>query len=245
MNYYSNKVYGAFALTSSLIILGSTVKAQQTPHQEVELPKVQIFSNQFNMEDETFKHLQQAYADYNELQAMYEELQANYDKLQDSMNILLESPVFNPSDITIPSHAHIHQIRYALQDTELVDLASTFLEAEKIYNVNAFFLIGLVCLESSYGRSDRAIYDNNLSGYAVYNDNSVGKKFVSKEASILETARLISEDYVPEGAKYYTGKCIYQINQMYSADPNWASKIVNIANRKVNEAKMWGVIEYE
>lgn len=241
-----NKTYGAFALTSSLIILGSTVEAQQTTQQELELPKAQIFSDtRLNMEEETFKHLQQAYAEYSELQAMYEDLQTNYDELQGYMNLLLESPVFNPSDVTIPSNAHIYQIKYALQDTELMDLASTFIEAEKTYNVNAFFLIGLVCLESSYGRSDRALNDNNLSGYAVYNDNSVGKKFVSKEASIMETARLIAEDYLPDGARFHTGKSIHQINQMYSADPEWANKIINIANRKVNEAKMWGVIEYE
>lgn len=185
--------------------------------------------------------LHETYEDYTDLKAMYEELEENYRELQGQLDNLLTYPYFTSSDVSIVSNAHVYQMKYALEGTELQSLASTFIQAEKTYKINAFFLAGLVSLESDYGRSDRAVNDNNLSGYAVYNDNSVGRKFASKEESIMETARLISEDYLPEGAKFHTGKSIYEINQMYSADKEWNVKITRIADKFCNKAKMWGV----
>ena len=242
---FTKRLYATSFLATGLATLGLVAYAKQTekPVEELNLPPVLEYSisEQFNVQNSLIDTIHDIATDYSDLEAMYTELQQNYDLLQEQMEKLLSKPVFNPSDVTIVSNANVYQVKHALQETNLVDLASTFVEAEKTYHINAFFLIGLVCLESSYGHSDRAINDNNLSGYAVYNDYSVGRKFSSKHESIMETARLIAEDYLPDGAKFHTGKSIYAINQMYSADPNWNVKITNIANRMLDKARMWGV----
>lgn len=232
-------------LAVSTSVLVGTVVAYANQYTGVtEKPSVTLKSRipeYLDMNNPVMQKLEEAYSEISELQALYEDLSSNYAELQASMDKLLTKPVFNSQDVSVVSHVNVYQMKHALEGTELYSLANTFVEAEKTYSINAFFLAGLVAVESGWGTSARAINDNNMSGYAVYNDNSVGKKFVSKEASIMETARLIAEDYLPEGSKYHTGKSVYDINQLYSADSNWNLKISNIANELSNKAKMWGV----
>ena len=84
--------------------------------------------------------------------------------------------------------------------------------------------------ESAWGESNRAVNDNNMTGYAVYNDHSRGVVFNSKEECILRTAQLLKEDYIPKDSKHSTGANIWSINKVYSADTNWANTISSIAN---------------
>lgn len=233
---------------STSVLVGIVASANTLSTKGTEKPSVVIESripDYLDVNNPVMKKLQEVNDDYSQLQALYMELADDYRYLQEQMDKLLTSPVFTSQDVQVKSNAHIHQIRYVLEGTELYPLVSTFLEAENTYGINVFFLIGLVALESGWGTSERALNDNNMSGYAVYNDNSVGRKFISKEESILETARLISEDYLPYDSKYNTGKSIYEINQKYSADTNWGAKITNIANELCIKAKLWGVVEYE
>ena len=229
---------------STSVLLGIVANASTSNTKGDKKPSVTLESRipeDLDMNNPVMQKLQEAYATIDELHALYEDLSDNYDLLQEQMDKLLTKPVFNSQDVSVMSNVNVHQLSYALEGTALQPLASTFVKAEKTYSINAFFLTGLVAVESGWGTSDRAINDNNMSGYAVYNDNSVGKKFSSKEESIMETARLIAEDYLPEGAKYHTGKSVYDINQLYSADSNWNLKISNIASELSNKAKMWGV----
>lgn len=55
--------------------------------------------------------------------------------------------------------------------SKIIASASAFVEAEKKYGVNAFFMAGIVALESGFATSRRAIEDNNLTGYEVYSDS--------------------------------------------------------------------------
>ena len=217
----------------------TTVAKDEVPTKTVEIKE--RIPEYLKLDNPIVVKLQESYHDYNELQALYEDLSTSYDLLQEQLDNLLKSPVFNSQDVSVLSNVNTYQLKHALQGTNLEPLASAFVKAEKTYSINALFLTGLVAVESGWGTSDRAINDNNMSGYAVYNDNSVGKHFSSKEESIMETARLIAEDYLPQGAKFHTGKSIYEINQLYSADKNWNLKITRIARDLTNKAKMWGV----
>lgn len=53
----------------------------------------------------------------------------------------------------------------------MMHLANAFVDAEKKYGVNAFFMAGIVALESGFATSRRALEDNNLTGYEVYSDS--------------------------------------------------------------------------
>ena len=231
------------ALSTSFLLGTVVVYAQQQTKVSKEpiATPITVTQGYLEMNHSLTHKLEETQRELSELQALYEDLSLSHVKLQDSINKLITEPVFNAQDVSILSNVHIHQMNHALDGTALQPLAKTFIEAEKTYSINAFFLAGLVAVESGWGTSDRAINDNNMSGYAVYNDNSVGKKFSSKEESILETARLIAQDYLSDGAKYHTGKSVEEINQLYSADSLWNLKISNIANELSTKAKMWGV----
>ena len=118
--------------------------------------------------------------------------------------------------------------------------------------------------KASYNTYDKA---NNSNPIAKYNNEPTGvwSKFryyvleIGKDSYIKRVIALpgehveimngnvyingeqLQEDYLPEGAKYHTGKSVYDINQLYSADSNWNLKISNIASELSNKAKMWGV----
>ena len=172
------------------------------------------------------KELSQLQKDYNKLQSDYKE---TYQAYTEARNIILKDLVYDPNDITKPSGADIVHLTKALKGTQLEGLAPTFFKAEEEYGINAIMLASLVATESAWGESDRAVNDNNMTGYAVYNDYSNGAIFKSKDECILRTARLLKEDYIPKDSKYNTGANIGNINKLYSADKNWANTITQIA----------------
>ncbi|MGL5329679.1 MAG: hypothetical protein ACRDD7_10445, partial [Peptostreptococcaceae bacterium] len=79
-----------------------------------------------------------------------------------------------------------------------------------------------------WGTSKLSVNNNNLSGYAIYNRGS-NFTFSSKESCVIETARLLSEDYLTKGGKYYNGKSLQSINKLYSASGDWHIKVDSIA----------------
>jgi beta-N-acetylglucosaminidase len=160
-----------------------------------------------------------------ELESKNKELESKNKELEERIKELLSIPEMNPSNVTSKSNVTETGLKMALKNTGLQGLEPSFVQAEKEYGINAIFLTSLVALESEWGNSSRAKRHNNLSGYAVYNDIAVGRIFSSKHESIMETARLIKEDYVGQGRFD-----IYSIGKKYSADINWAVKVASISN---------------
>lgn len=139
------------------------------------------------------------------------------EKIEQLNKDLIESSkaVYNNNDITKKSNITYNQLRLALEDYNMQKLAYYIIEAEKKYGVNALFLAGLIANETGYGTSRRYIEDNNVGGYEVYTANSKGRIFSSKEESVYEVARLLSEDYLDEDGIYHNGKSSYDINKLY------------------------------
>lgn len=130
-------------------------------------------------------------------------------------------------------------MRKALRDTGLEKLADYYVEAEKIFGVNAIFLASLTAQESAWGTSNRAINQNNLSGFEVYHADAKGRYFQNKRESIMKTAELLSKNYLNENGVYYKGKDIFNVNSTYcpNDDYYWSSSINKIAYglvKKVN-----------
>jgi flagellum-specific peptidoglycan hydrolase FlgJ len=167
-----------------------------------------------------------------------DQLKTENDTLQGHIDALLKLPEWDANDVTSKSNATVTGLQLALKDTDLNGLEGALIKAEKEYGINAIFLTSLVALESGWGSSNRAKTQNNLSGYAVYSDNSPGKTFSSKEESIMVTARLLKENYVGEGL--YD---IHSINKKYSESNSWSRKIKTIANDLVVEASVVNHVE--
>ena len=117
---------------------------------------------------------------------------------------------------------------------ELNEEYGKLVEAEKKYGVNAFFMAGIVALESGFATSRRAIEDNNLTGYEVYSDSSEGRLFNSHDESVLHTARHLSKNYLKEDSMYYNGLSVDAIQIMYcpdeEEDKRWEEKVDYLAS---------------
>lgn len=142
---------------------------------------------------------------------------------------------FDCNNIRTKSNATVRDMTVALKNTGLQGLESAYVEAEKKYGVNAIALASLTIEESGWGNSARAKNQNNLSGFEVYSDDSVGKIFDSKEESILTTAKILSRDYLDSKGIYHKGCSLKDINFYYSASPYWASNITSIAKDLVSK----------
>jgi beta-N-acetylglucosaminidase len=140
-----------------------------------------------------------------------------------------ESVTFNSQDLRVLSNLTTQEM-YDILPEGMKELAPGFIDAEKVYKVNALGLAGLIALESGWNTSPRAVNQNNLTGYMVYNDNSVGKTFSSKYECIMTTAKLLDRDYLNNEGVWHNGVSMASINVKYSADDNWHIKINGIAN---------------
>ena len=148
---------------------------------------------------------------------------------------------FNHANVLEVSHVTVEDLYSVLEGTALYDLAPIYVEAENLYGVNALFIVALTALESGWGTSDRAVYDNNLTGFGVYTDDSVGINATSKRENILMTTSWLKEAYLTEGGKYHNGFSVYSINIRYcltetgEVNTHWSETITTIAYDLLSE----------
>ena len=172
------------------------------------------------------------------LKIEYEKLQAirrNEEKVEANR---VEGVTYLRENVTVISGITEEEMKEVLINTTgsktMTHLANAFVEAEKKYDVNAFFMAGIVALESGFATSRRALEDNNLTGYEVYSDTSEGRLFSSHQESVLHTARHLSKNYLKEDAMYYNGLSVDAIQLMYcpdeEEDKRWEEKVDYLAS---------------
>ena len=176
----------------------------------------------------------------NEKQAIESQLSETTEELENARRDIekyTRVTYFNEYDLTQRSYASIVHMKKALKGTELQCIASSFVEAEETYGVNAYFLAAIAAFESSWGTSSRAIYQNNLTGHAVYNNFARGTYFNSWHESIMTTAKILKENYLCYDGVYYNGLSTVDVNKKYcflqdeiTIDYNWSSSINSIAH---------------
>ena len=147
---------------------------------------------------------------------------------------------FNAYDVTQVTGLtanELYQTLSGFKNGVLAKFAWVLKDCEDIYGINAFFLAALIAQESGWVTSDRALYQNNLTGHAVYNNAAAGTTFNSQEESIYNTAKLLRNNYLTQGGSNYHGTSIWNVNTDYcltqdssSTDYNWSSNISSIAN---------------
>lgn len=138
---------------------------------------------------------------------------------------------FNPNNIRELSGITGDEMYELLKSRGVRDVSHALVQAEETYNINAIILAGLICLESGWGESSRSTgWTNNMSGMGVPSDHSVGYIYESRQASVLDTARQLDKYYLSEGAPYYNGTSLWNVNVKYCTSDAWADKIISICN---------------
>lgn len=185
------------------------------------------------IEDEKIKN-----EELENLKLEYEKLQARMREEENIEKNRINNVSYLRDNVTVISGITKEEMKEVLINTTgsktMVHLADAFVEAEQKHGVNAFFLASIVALESGFATSRRAIEDNNLTGYEVYNDSSQGRLFSSHHESVLHTARHLNKNYLKEGAVYYNGLSVDAVQLSYCPDEGknkrWEEKIDYLAN---------------
>ena len=155
--------------------------------------------------------------------------------------------MFDINNLQVKSNINAIQLEDAVNkiksDNKLKGLYSSFLDAEKKYNVNAIILTSIACLESGYGTSKLATEKNNLFGLDAPDElkgtGKFGSGFKDKETCIDYAGHRIGKQYLEldNSAKwrYCDGKKdLYSIGNKWCETRGWAEKVISIANRIEN-----------
>ena len=136
------------------------------------------------------------------------------------------------SDLRILSNLTAEEYNKMLENTELNNLGNALEKAEKEYEINGLYLMGLACLESGYGKSEFARKRNNLVGWNAVNSNpNKASYFESKEECILYVAERLKTNYLNENGCYFNGYSARAIDIKYCTDKKHADKIIQIINK--------------
>lgn len=128
------------------------------------------------------------------------------------------------------------EINLRLKGSDMEGLGDAFIDAEKKYGINALFLTSLAVHESAYGSSHIAKEKQNLFGFGAYDDSpySSAFRFDDFESGIDYVASYLSENYLSEDGKYFSGYTVQDVGKKYATDPNWAAKIEKIMEAFTN-----------
>ena len=154
------------------------------------------------------------------------------------------SVTFDSNNVNIESkltESELEKIFINKGATNMIDLASSIIEAEKEYHINALFLSGIIIQESGWGTTPAGDNDN-LTGYCVYNTGYKGQSFNgSKHINIMATAKLLREEYLSSNGKHFNGVSTEAINinyclkeDMKTTDYKWSQSINNICYSLLN-----------
>lgn len=139
----------------------------------------------------------------------------------------VKTPHFNPNNLLEKSNLTRDDAYRMLKGSKLQSVSSHYIYAEETYGVNAIFLMGLTSLESGHGTSNIAINNNNIGG--VRKGSGEYSSFSSWEGCISYIANLISKYYLKDDATYFSGRSIWDVNENYCENSDWADKIVSIS----------------
>lgn len=144
-------------------------------------------------------------------------------------------PHYNSNNLNELSNLTQEQIHTMLEGTRLQCLSAYYYEYEKIYKVNALFIISLTSLESGYGTSKLARTHNNLAGYR---GSKSWTYFNSWHDCLNEVYRLIGQEYLSPNGKFYSGLDIKSINSKYCGDTyQWSLDINTIAHKYLQKLR--------
>lgn len=140
--------------------------------------------------------------------------------------------VDSETDLRNKSNISIEEYQKMLEGTALYEIAESLYNAEQKFGVNGLYLMGLACLESSYGNSNFAKNRNNIFGWNAV-DSNPGKAsyFSSKSECVIYVAEKLSVNYLNENGCYFEGYTAKDIDKHYCTDKQHANKIIKIIEK--------------
>jgi peptidoglycan hydrolase-like protein with peptidoglycan-binding domain len=133
----------------------------------------------------------------------------------------------------------------AKNGSPLQGLGEAFIEAQKLYGVNAVYLVAHAIEETGWGKyipvlsgPNYSISKNNLFGYGAYdsNPNYFAGTFPSDAYSILYEAYAVRTKYLePSGSFYYKWPTLDGMNENYATSKTWAISIAAIMNQYASQ----------
>lgn len=153
-------------------------------------------------------------------------VESEYQLEEYPQEITYESLRMDEHDVTTPSNASEELLNLAIEGTNLENFGYAYIEAEKVYGINAIYLLSLTIWESGWGESPLAVKKNNVSGFMAYDLNPYdsAKSYSCKSESIMDTAKLISRGYVSNGRR-----SISAIGDIYASDENWSDGVKSVS----------------
>ncbi|UAK16361.1 Ig-like domain-containing protein [Sporolactobacillus terrae] len=116
-------------------------------------------------------------------------------------------------------------------DGILREVLQSAINAEKIYGVNAQYLIAHAIWESGWGESSISKYKHNLFGYGAYDANPFNGAyyFPTYQEGIYYVAYKIRSNYLEENGPYYwKSPTLEGMNHYYATDNNWSNGIAGV-----------------
>ena len=118
---------------------------------------------------------------------------------------------------------------YLSRVPNLSGIEGALINAQEEYGVNAILLLAIIRLESGNGRSNLATSKNNLGGlvsggYSV----TVYRSFDTKDECVIFMAQLLSENYLNDSGKFFSGYTLADIAKRYSVSKAWSDLVCSI-----------------
>ena len=136
-------------------------------------------------------------------------------------------PHFNPYNLRETSNLTRDKAYKMLDGSALQSAAHAYVYAEEVYGVNAIFLMALTSVESGHGKSELAMYRNNIGG--VIGSNGEWAYFSDWGECIMYIASFLSELYLSEDGVYFNGYSVDGVNVKYCQDDSdWSGMITEI-----------------
>lgn len=167
-----------------------------------------------------------------EVQVMTELAEVTNRSEVDRQQIIKTYIVNNETDLRTKSNVSIEEYQKMLENTALYEIAESLYNAEQKFGVNGLYLMGLACLESSYGNSNFAKNRNNIFGWNAV-DSNPGKAsyFTSKNECVMFVAEKLSYNYLNENGCNFEGYTAKDIDKHYCTDKQHANKIIKIIEK--------------
>lgn len=142
-------------------------------------------------------------------------------------------------DLRTKSHLNENDYNKMLENTNLYGIGKALVEVENTYSINGLYMLGLCCLESSYGTSSFAVNRNNLVGWNANDTNpNNASYFDSFDDCILKVASKLQKNYLSENGCYFNGYTARAVDVKYCSDKQHADKIISIVNKLIKKLEV-------
>lgn len=165
---------------------------------------------------------------------IHTDVESSVETVEETTEVCVTSEEIIPEEtfegVLKPSNLTPEQLEEGLL-YNLKDYSEVFIQAEKDTGVNAVFLASIAALESGWGRSDLALYNNNLYGWT---SSSGYAYFSSYGECILTVAENLKSMYLQPDGKYFSGYEVSDVNKHYNGSKFWEDNVQDIMTQIQN-----------